>query len=133
MEGPPGMLVVALLTTCNDSCPSPNAARFRHLANLRRGGCGEAGQRLGGGGVSLLLAGVSILGLVALAIGYSFYSHHQRESARLEAVADLRSSQIQAWVQERFAQARFLGSSQFFATLLRVTGANRQTHRAGRP
>ncbi|MBP8310550.1 MAG: PAS domain S-box protein, partial [Burkholderiaceae bacterium] len=76
------------------------------------------GQRLGAGGLTVLLAGVSILGLVALATGYSFYSHHQRESARLEAVADLRSSQIQAWVQERFAQARFLGSSQFFATLL---------------
>ena len=40
-----GMLVVALLTTCNDSCPSPNAARFRHLANLRRGGCGGLGAK----------------------------------------------------------------------------------------
>ena len=77
------------------------------------------GQRLVGGGISLLLAGLSILGLVALAIGYSFYSHHERESARLEAVADLRSSQIQSWVQERFAQARFLGSSQFLSTLLK--------------
>ena len=55
-----------------------------------------AGRWFRGGGSQLLLAALPILGLVAAAVGYSFYSHHQRESARLEAVAELRSSQIQS-------------------------------------
>jgi PAS domain S-box-containing protein len=76
------------------------------------------GFRAAGGGVTIAGAAATLV-LVGAAIGYSFYSHHEREAARLEAVAELRSSQIQAWIQDRVAQSRFLGSSQFMATLLK--------------
>jgi hypothetical protein len=55
---------------------------------------------------------LSVLAIVlATAVSMAVSYRHQRdlEAARLEAIADLRTRQLAQWLEERLAQARFLG------------------------
>ncbi len=57
--------------------------------------------------------------LLATAAGLAVSYRHQRdlEAARLEAIADLRTRQVAQWLDERLAQARFLGAGPHLAQL----------------
>jgi signal transduction histidine kinase len=59
------------------------------------------------------LAGVAVViaGLVYLAILADARQQRERESARLEAMSDLRAGQVASWLRDKLAQARFAGNS----------------------
>ena len=61
-----------------------------------------------------LLAGlvVAILLATVAAILNAFQQQRLTESARLQAIADLRASQVSRWLRERMSAARFLAGSQ---------------------
>jgi len=63
---------------------------------------------------SPLLAAVALVVLLATgaAILNAFHQQRLTESARLQAIADLRASQVARWLRERSAAARFLAGSQ---------------------
>lgn len=61
--------------------------------------------------VPLAIAGGLIASLAALLIVLNTEKHREREAARLEAVADLRAGQVEAWLRERIGQAAFAGKS----------------------
>jgi two-component system sensor histidine kinase/response regulator len=61
-----------------------------------------------------LTLGVISAGIVALtwaAITYTYGNYRERESARLEAIAQLQADRIAGWLREVTAQARYLGSN----------------------
>lgn len=68
-----------------------------------------------GGHLRLLwpLAGALVLvaTLVGSAVLASYNYHRERESARLEALSDLRAEQVSSWLAEKLSQARFAGNS----------------------
>lgn len=59
----------------------------------------------------LAIAAVFIGALACLAILAAYNLDRQRESARLEALSELRATQVSGWLSERLAHARFAGSS----------------------
>jgi two-component system, sensor histidine kinase and response regulator len=61
-----------------------------------------------------LLGGIALLVVLATAAAIVNAYHQQRvtESARLQAIADLRAGQVARWLRERTAAARFLAGSQ---------------------
>jgi hypothetical protein len=63
---------------------------------------------------SPLLAGVALVVVLATGAAVLNAFHQQRltESARLQAIADLRASQVARWLRERNNAARFLAGSQ---------------------
>ncbi|MEO5883579.1 MAG: response regulator [Caldimonas sp.] len=63
---------------------------------------------------SPLLAGVALVVLLATgaAILNAFHQQRLTESARLQAISDLRANQVARWLRERLAAARFLAGSQ---------------------
>lgn len=67
------------------------------------------------GHLSLLWPLTAALALVATLVGSavlaSYNYHRERESARLEALSDLRAGQVSGWLAEKLAQARFAGNS----------------------
>jgi signal transduction histidine kinase len=68
-----------------------------------------------GGHLRLLWPLAGALALVATLVGgavlASYNYHRERESARLEALSDLRAGQVSGWLAEKLAQARFAGNS----------------------
>jgi len=68
-----------------------------------------------GGQLPLLWPLAGVLALVATLVGgavlASYNYHRERESARLEALSDLRAGQVSSWLAEKLAQARFAGNS----------------------
>ena len=62
-----------------------------------------------------LLLAVAILALTVAGINHAYSTHHDKEVARLEAIADLKAQQISDWLRERQGDAYFVQSSQFFA------------------
>ncbi|MEQ8494787.1 MAG: PAS domain S-box protein, partial [Gammaproteobacteria bacterium] len=79
----------------------------------------------------LPLAGV--IGFVVLAVAaavLALIAHHERShaTARLEAIADLRAERLGRWRNERLAEAEFVRTSEYFATLFRawVDGSDTQ-------
>ncbi|EHR69659.1 signal transduction histidine kinase [Burkholderiales bacterium JOSHI_001] len=73
------------------------------------------------------LALVAVLGLAAAALLANYQQHLALEAARLQAVADLRGRELGRWLQDRRAQAEFVGASTFWGELYR------QAHVEGQP
>jgi signal transduction histidine kinase len=61
--------------------------------------------------VSMATAAVLIAAVVWLALLGSRLQQRELEAARMEAVADLRASQVSGWLREKTGQARFAGNS----------------------
>jgi PAS domain S-box-containing protein len=59
----------------------------------------------------LSVAALVIAALAALLIVLNTQKHRDREAARLEAIADLRTGQVETWVREKTDQAQFAGKS----------------------
>lgn len=59
----------------------------------------------------LAVAAFVIGAFVWLAIAADHREQRERESARLEAMSDLRAGQVAGWLREKLAQARFAGNS----------------------
>jgi PAS domain S-box-containing protein len=57
----------------------------------------------------------AILALTAVGISYTFIHQRDKEMARLQAIADLKTRQIADWLKERQGDAEFVQTSQFFA------------------
>jgi signal transduction histidine kinase len=73
------------------------------------------------------LALLAVLALSAAALLANYRQRLALEAARLEAVADLRSREVGRWLQDRRAQAEFVGASTFWGELYR------QAHVEGQP
>jgi PAS domain S-box-containing protein len=67
---------------------------------------------------SLLVLALLIGALTALAVVMNYRHEREREAARLEAVADLRSRQIRVWMSNHLANVEFLRESAFMADLV---------------
>jgi PAS domain S-box-containing protein len=65
----------------------------------------------------LILLATAIIALTATAIGHTVIRQKEKETARLQAIADLKSRQIKDWLDERLGDARFVQSSHFWAEL----------------
>jgi len=59
----------------------------------------------------LSAAALAIAAVAAAMITLSREQHREQEAARLEAIADLRAGQVEAWVRERVNHADFAGKS----------------------
>ena len=57
------------------------------------------------------IAALLLAALSAAEISSSFRQHREQEGDKLEAVAELRASQVQQWLDGRLGQARFAGES----------------------
>jgi PAS domain S-box-containing protein len=90
---------------------------LRGPAALPGGEGPAAGRRLQPYRLPLVLTVVIIVALTAAAIGASYRHQRELEAARLEAIAELRTTQVVAWLNERLAQARFAAGSPYFAQL----------------
>jgi PAS domain S-box-containing protein len=66
---------------------------------------------------ALGLLGIAIGLLTGSAVFINYRHERELEAARLEAVADLRSTQIRNWMSNHVADARFLGNSEEVALL----------------
>jgi PAS domain S-box-containing protein len=68
--------------------------------------------------LSRLAAVAAVIGLLTgLALYFVFERHFAQQGEALETVAQLRSAQVERWLEERLAQVRFGGSSQRWARL----------------
>jgi two-component system sensor histidine kinase/response regulator len=73
-----------------------------------------------GGRVLLTPLGLMVLSLLTvIATALAFSAHHvsQLESARLQAIADLRATQVGAWVAQHLADTHFVSNSLYLADL----------------
>ena len=68
-------------------------------------------------GLPFLLLILGIAGLTCATIFYVIHHHKQTESARLQDIADLKTQQVQDWLMEREADARFIQTNTLFADL----------------
>jgi PAS domain S-box-containing protein len=59
----------------------------------------------------LLVLAVLIVGLAAILVVRQFRGERESARAELQAVAELRQTQIESWLREKLAQARFLSGS----------------------
>ncbi len=75
----------------------------------------EASAVLGSLGRPLGLVVIAIAGLTTLAIMHSIGQHRETESARLQAIVELKTRQIADWLDERRGDASFLNSSRLLA------------------
>jgi hypothetical protein len=57
--------------------------------------------------LSVLVAGIAIIGLALAAITYTLNQQEQQELARLQAVANLKANQLNNWLQERRKEVNF--------------------------
>ncbi|MBC7731505.1 MAG: hypothetical protein H7306_06345, partial [Bacteriovorax sp.] len=73
----------------------------------------RGGLRLG----PLLAVSLVIVALTAAALANNYAGHVAQRSAQLEAVADLRTSQVAAWLKERLSRAGFVRTSGLGADL----------------
>ncbi len=64
----------------------------------------------------LLLAAV-IVALALAGVRYTFHQQKDKETARFQAIADLKVGQIAAWIEERDGDAQLLHGSRFLADL----------------
>ncbi len=62
---------------------------------------------------------VVIVVITGAGIGYTLFQHQEREVARLQAIADLKTRQIEAWIEERLGDARFMQSNRLWGRLYR--------------
>src|SRR4030095_1661180 len=69
--------------------------------------------------VPLALLALAIIGLTAAGIAASSIGQQAKQAAELRAIADLKVQQIEDWVSERYADARFAQSSQAWVQLYR--------------
>ncbi|HEX9302607.1 MAG TPA: PAS domain-containing protein, partial [Casimicrobiaceae bacterium] len=69
--------------------------------------------------VPLALLALAIIGLTAAGIAQIGIEEREKEAAELRAIADLKVQQIEDWVSERYADARFAQSSQSWVQLYR--------------
>jgi len=66
---------------------------------------------------TLLALALLIAALTALAVWLNYRHERDREAARLEAVADLRSRQIRVWMSNHISDVQFLRESEFLADM----------------
>ena len=67
---------------------------------------------------TLLLAVGLVVALAALAIGWAFKTERARAAIRLQAVADLRQAQVDAWLAEKLNLGRLVSTSTADAELI---------------
>ena len=72
-----------------------------------------------GGLTPLWVLLVAIVLVTAGALRHVYDERFAHQAAQLEAVADLRTKQVESWLQERLSQARYASSSGYFAGLYR--------------
>lgn len=96
----------------------------RTLRRLLATKAGPAVARPAAGGTACPLLTGPMLAAVALvllvtgaALRYEYQNRYSQQAAQVEAVAQLRSSQVAGWLGDRLAPARFARSSQLFANL----------------
>lgn len=77
------------------------------------------------GSLMLALASICIATLTVAAIVHSIGQHRETETARLQAIVELKTRQIADWLNERRGDANFLNSSRLLA------GHYRQWHERG--
>ena len=65
---------------------------------------------------TLLLAGGLVVLLAALAVGWAVKTERARAAIQLQAVADLRQTQVEGWLGEKLNLARLVGTSNSLAT-----------------
>jgi two-component system, sensor histidine kinase and response regulator len=65
------------------------------------------------------LLAVAVIAMAGAAMVYTANRHKDREVARLQAIADLRTRQIEDWMAERFGDARFVQSNRLWVELYR--------------
>lgn len=65
--------------------------------------------------LSFVLLAVAILALTAAGISHTFVQQRDKETARLQAIAELKAQQIADWLKERQKDAAFMQTSQFCA------------------
>jgi signal transduction histidine kinase len=70
-----------------------------------------------------LAIAAALIGMLVWAAVLTTYSYHrERESARLEALSDLRADQVANWIADKLNQARFAGNSPLGEMYLRWQG-----------
>ena len=69
--------------------------------------------------LALAIPGVVIVLLMVGAVLVQYEHERHRQSARIEAIADLRVSQLARWLEERRSEAQFVATSPLFADLYR--------------
>ncbi|MBX3620693.1 MAG: PAS domain S-box protein [Rhizobacter sp.] len=65
------------------------------------------------------LLGAVVVLLTIAALRYNHREHVARQAAQLEAVAELRATQVEGWLRDRLSQARFARDSAHWAQLYR--------------
>ena len=69
--------------------------------------------------VPLLLAFVGVGAVAAAGALLTYHQEAGKDYARLQAVTELKASQVASWMEERLADSRFLHSSSHWANLFR--------------
>jgi two-component system, sensor histidine kinase and response regulator len=65
----------------------------------------------------LLALGIAVVIAVIVAIVFALSQNRQNEIARLTAIADLKSGQIEIWFRERYGDAKYVGTSPYIQEL----------------
>lgn len=68
-------------------------------------------------GLPFLIVSLIILGVAATGIYHAYRHHYERETARLQAIAELKTHQISDWIEERRSDAEFVQGSRHYAVL----------------
>ncbi len=63
------------------------------------------------------LLAAAVVAMTGLGIGHSLTHQKEKEVARLQAIADLKTRQIEAWLAERFGDARFVRTNRLWGEL----------------
>ncbi|MGE0388386.1 MAG: PAS domain S-box protein [Gammaproteobacteria bacterium] len=69
--------------------------------------------------IPLALAGAVVAAVTGLAIAYGAHEQTEHEGVRLEAVAQLRATQVARWMRSREAEMRFVAGNEVLARLVR--------------
>ncbi|MEY2632256.1 MAG: hypothetical protein RIR00_910 [Pseudomonadota bacterium] len=89
------------------------------IRRLHGGGEQDGIRRLSWPQLPLWLIALAVLVLVGVAGSYSFGRQHDKQTAVLRAMAELKAGQVGDWLRERQADAEFIQSSSFVAELYR--------------
>ncbi len=106
-----------------------SALLYRLMKQLPGGATGAAPTRVALRSVAwpLGLLPIVIIVITGAGIGHTLFRHKEREVARLQAIADLKTRQIEAWIEERLGDARFMQTNRPWVELFRRWRAQGET------